>query len=175
MEKTELWEALSSLFETDDGSLPEVVIGNLDKNAVEQIFQYLKSHADPIENDVLVWHAQLGEEVPLNSIEGLIDLLYRGEVPRIRILLKNISVDGVSLPPIGCLILPSEVELDYKMGKEWNPEKVFNFLRLLAIFQSMKLDANIHISDEGEAPFSPEERKAFKEALQKLISEQVEH
>ena len=158
MEPEHLWKELHYLFDTDDGSLPEIWIVNLSKEGVVAIFSYLQNACRAIANGAVFWSLEDQQEKPINSVPNAADLVVQGRAEPFHLLCQGLTYDGVVLPDIGAFVFGNQIALDYRMGKEWDA------LKLRALFGILKeaktIDSRARISIEEYA--SPQVRKQFE-------------
>ena len=76
---TELWSKLHDLFDTDDGSLPDIYILNLSEQGVKDIWAYLRQSAAGYAGDAFFWHTARQEEVPIDDVPNAAELVISGE------------------------------------------------------------------------------------------------
>ena len=60
----ELWDNLHDMFDTNDGSLPEIHLVNLSGDGLANIWTFLIKSASRINEDASFWHKAKGEEDP---------------------------------------------------------------------------------------------------------------
>lgn len=114
----EAWNKLSYLFHTDDGSLPEIHIKELQPH------------------DVMTVKLKLEELA--NEITGH---------PEHHVVLNGINIAGTEIPPLGLFHTESEIILDYRMGPEWNPATLRSLLELLREIRAIAPNARFELEE----------------------------
>jgi hypothetical protein len=127
-----LWTELHDLFDTDDGSLPRVILNYQDRQAVIRAFAYVRAHG----HDATYRGASLclrsGPEArPLDSVQNAAELVLSGEAEPFHFLQRGIVIDGTTLPDLGVSVFDGGVDFDYRMGADWKSPQVVAFFRLL--------------------------------------------
>ena len=149
MEAAHLWQELHYLFDTDDGSLPEIWIMNLSKDGVVAVFSYLQNASNRITSSASFWSIEDQQDKPVNSVPNAADCVIQGRAEAFHCLLEGLAYNGVVIPDIGVFIFDDQVSLDYRMGREWDARK------LKALFDILKelkrIDPGAKVSMENSA------------------------
>lgn len=125
-----LWPAVAPIFAVNDGSLPELSVGGLSGAAVEATFDCLRQLMPaPFPETQYIWLNDA--EVPLATLAHPAAEVTSGAGEAFHCTMPGIEVDGVPVPELGVFVLPTEVEIDYRMGPEWDEATVAALLRLL--------------------------------------------
>lgn len=146
-----LWTELHHLFDTDDGSLPRIVLNYQDRQAVIRAFAYLRA----LGHDVTYRGASLCLRAdpaarPLDSVENAAELVLSGEAEPFHFVQGGIVVDGTTLPDLGVSVFDGGIDFDYRMGAEWRSPQLAAFFRLLHTL------ANLDSKDPKPAPILEE-------------------
>lgn len=158
MEPENLWKELHYLFDTDDGSLPEIWIKNLSHEGVAAIFAFLQRDCGDIANSAVFWSLEDQQEQPINSVPNAADLVVQARAEPFHFVCEGLTYEGVVLPDIGVFVFGDQIALDYKMGKEWDAVKLN---ALFGILKEVKgIDSRAKISIEAYA--LPQVRKQFE-------------
>jgi hypothetical protein len=158
MEPDQLWKELHYLFDTDDGSLPEIWIVNLSKEGVVAIFSYLQNACRAIASGAVFWSLEDQQEKPINSVPNAADLVAQGRAEPFHFLCQALTYEGVVLPDIGVFVFGDQIALDYRMGKEWDAVKLNALFGILK--EVKRIDSGARISIEDYA--LPQVRKQFE-------------
>src|SRR5687768_7482029 len=127
-----LWAELHDLFDTDDGSLPEVRVDFADKQAVIAAFAELRSRGqDAANGGATFWSIAHSEACPLSSVPNAAELVVSGEAEPFHLLLRGIDIGGVRLPDLGVFVFDDEIAIDYHMGPQWGPNEVRGLFQVL--------------------------------------------
>jgi hypothetical protein len=158
MEPEELWKELHYIFDTDDGSLPEIWIMNLSQEGVVAIFAFLQHACGTIANSAVFWSLEDHQEQPINSVPNAADLVVKARAEPFHFVCEGLTYKSVVLPEIGVFVFGDQIALDYKMGKEWDAVKLN---ALFGILKELKrTDSRARISIEDYA--LPKVRKQFE-------------
>ena len=161
----EFWPQLHELFDTDDGSLPEIVVENLPNEQVRTIYQWVRSQCDIYcdSRDPKLWDRVQECDVPIKSLDDPAQLVISGAADPFRHGLTQLSISGVELPQLTVAVSPSEISFDYRMGSEWGPSEVAALFDFLRSIHQMAPDAKISHSHEGDSKRSPSFANAWRE------------
>jgi hypothetical protein len=132
MEAQQLWKELHDLFDTDDGSLPEIQIQNLSSDEVITIFDYLKNACHHLSNNARFWSVEDQESKPINFVPNAAALVTQGRAEPFHVLCHGLSYGGEVIPDLGVFVFDDQISLDYRMGAEWNAA------RLKALFGTLR-------------------------------------
>lgn len=130
------WEKLRPLFDTDDGSLPEVRLTGIGPGGVVGVFGYIRSRA-VLNPDATFWHRSPGREETIAAAPDPAGLVAAGEADAFHVLASGLTIGGTVLPDLGVFVFPDEVALDYRMGTGWGEAEMlalFELLRQLTAF-----------------------------------------
>jgi len=146
----ELWEELHHLFDTDDGSLPEVVFGGLGPGDLEAAFALLRSRADP---DALagqtVWDEQRRADVPMADVPDAVARVADERNPSFHVVFRALRSEGVALPALGVFVDPDSLALDYRMGSDWDERTLAAFVRLVGDILAVAPHATVAAVPDG--------------------------
>jgi hypothetical protein len=143
-----LWTRVSACFNTDDGSLPDILIENLEASEVKGVYGMIRRLSRlPAEPRSLLWSTRLGAEVPIESLPDAAEWVVTGEAEPFHHCVQDLSLEGVVLPEIGVFVLPQALNLDYRMGPEWDSIKVAGLFQLLERVRALAPSARIGPSE----------------------------
>lgn len=157
----QLWNQLHDMFDTDDGTLPDIYIDNVSPQGVESMWAYLKASAGSYASDASVWHKAKNQEIPISSVINAAKLVVTGEAEVFHIVLHGIIFNNVRIPDLGVFVFPDAIHLDYRMGPEWGPNELQAFFGLLRSLYA--IDENAVISLPGD--YNSEWQRRFREAM----------
>ena len=157
----ELWNNLHDMFDTDDGSLPDIYVLNLSAQGVENMWAYLRQSAAGLASDASFWHIADGRSIPVDAVPNAAGLVVSGEAESFHAVLRGISFDGVVIPDLGVFVFPEAVYLDYRMGADWGPAQLSALFELLNQLQLLDREAVVTLPEECTA----EARKRFATAF----------
>ena len=125
MNKTYLWNELHDLFDTDDGSLPEIEIANLNAPQIGAIYSYLLSSGKDVTlGGGMFWDRDLDRDRYINEVENAALLVTKNIADPFHILVGGIEHDETIIPDLGVFIWDDSITLDYRMGSEWGPAEL---------------------------------------------------
>jgi hypothetical protein len=82
--------------------------------------------------------------------------------------ISGVVASGVELPILGVFVWRDAVELDYRMGDEWNPGRVAGFFELLRDCCDLDAGATVAPANSEGPPYS----ERFAEAWRSYVSPQ---
>lgn len=119
MTAAELWDQLHDLFDTNDGSLPDIEINNLSGSEVVAICAYLQSQFELTSNQQYLWSKNKDKDVPFDSAENAVYLVATGEAEQMHLAMRGLISDATTIPNIGIFAYKDSIGLYYRMGPEW--------------------------------------------------------
>ncbi len=155
------WRIARRNFTEDDGSLPGIEFRNLHSNSVRNIVNYFFLHGDLTAEDATLWHNEMQAEVPIKQFDDPAGLVTSGIAAPVHCCVQ-LSVRGTnSIPVLGLFVFQHVVEIDYRMGCEWNPDNVDAFFRLLSHLKQIAPEASVESADCEGLPYPVEFWIAF--------------
>ncbi len=161
----QLWHNLHDMFDTDDGSLPEICIRNLSGTGVKDIWAYLTRLGASLNDGASFWHIAKDEDVPVDAVPNAAELVVSGEAASFHVCLRGIAFDGVVIPELGVFVFADSICLDYRMGPEWGPAQLRALFDLLRQLQSIDKDSVVTLPEEYNAEVRNQFAAAFAEYL----------
>jgi hypothetical protein len=119
MTAAELWDQLHDLFDTNDGSLPDIEINNLSGKEVADVYVYLRSRSRLSSKQQYFWSVTEDKSVSVNSVVNAAELVVTGEASVFHIVVQGLTFGGATIPDLGIFIFTDSIGLDYRMGPEW--------------------------------------------------------
>ena len=166
MEAEQLWAELHALFDTDDGSLPEILITKLSKDGVSAIFAYLQRNYHQIANSASFWSIEDQQEKLVASVPNAATLVVQGRAEPFHFICQGLAYDGQAIPDLGVFVFANQINLDYQMGAEWNAMKL---QALFGVLKELKrIDAAARISIEPYA--LPAVRQHFETVWERFLA-----
>jgi hypothetical protein len=124
MTAAELWDQLHDLFDTDDGSLPDIEINNLSGEEVVNIYAYLRAQSELTSNEQYFWSKTENKDVQVDSVANAALLVVSGEAEAFHIVVRGLAFGGAGIPDLGIFVFEDSISLDYRMGPEWGPAEL---------------------------------------------------
>lgn len=162
---SDLWSQLHELFDSDDGSFPDILIKNLSSDQVIKIYSWVREQCDVYCKDggPTFWHREKNCDVFIRCCNNPAQLVIDGRAESFRHGLTVFSIDGVEIPQLTVAVSPIEIGFDYCMGPEWGPKQVSALFKFLWAIQSMVPNAKITHLHEGRSEPSSSFKKAWEE------------
>lgn len=165
-----LYDQIGFLFDTDDGSLPEVRLTGLPIDRTPVVYARIRALATRINEGAYFWERRAELEAPIDSVPNAATLVISGDADAFHFVLQDPRFGEVALPELGVFVFSDEIALDYRMGPEWGAKEVAAIVELLC--QLKRLAPGSHVELEADA--LPEERVRFARAIAEFCSEAVE-
>jgi hypothetical protein len=143
-----LWQMVKDLFETDDGSLPDIFIEGLEANQVIRVIEWLAALAGPLP-PVTVWSRKDETELEMDKLENAAFEVISGNIDPFRVNVGGLAIHGIRLPEMTVFIDKNEIAFDYRMGPSWNEVTVMALFDLLAGIKGIAPNAAIFQAFEG--------------------------
>jgi hypothetical protein len=147
---------LRFLFDTDDGSLPDIRSAGLSPDGVASVFDLIRSRA-ALNPDAAFWHRTLDREEPLDARRNPAGMVVSGEAEPFHVLASGITAGAAVLPDLGVFVFPDEVVLGYRMGPEWGEPELGVLCELLrgltAVAPEARIKLDEHVLPEVERLF----------------------
>ena len=141
-----LWEAVHSCFDTDDGSLPAVVLTNLAEPDVAVVYAELCRRSELVSDEAVFWDVAQQCLRRLDDVPNAAELVASGAAEAFHVVLR--VIDGVVLPDLGVQFASGRVALDYRMGREWGPSEVWAFFSLLKELLGVTAAGRLELDEE---------------------------
>jgi hypothetical protein len=143
----QVWKRLRELFGPDDGSLPEIEIGNLDHKEVQKVFAMLwRRGVDATAGGASYCDCKDEKDYPISCPEEAATLVCSKRAESIHVVLGGIECAGSRIPDLGVFVYPDGIILDYKMGSAWGPRQVEALLVLIC--EIAKIAPNMTVRHE---------------------------
>ncbi len=161
------WDIASINFREDDGSLPSVEFDELKSESVAKLFQFFREHGHCVSESPTVWDIQEEIDVALMSIGDPCAWLRDGRVDSFHCCFGGIAINGTTIPELGLFVLRDSVQIDYRMGPDWNRSNFDAFFRMLAHLKSIAPESKIKSAD----PEGLMDETSFMTALNYYLNE----
>ena len=152
-----LWEKIHTLFDTDDGSLPEVEIKFNTSDAVPKAYDTIRNHSTSFSSkNNYYWSTQKNKEILINFPDNPAEKVTEYIAEPFHVCFTNIkSHSGNQVPDLGVFVFQDSLSIDYKMGSEWNMKALIGFFELLykldGLSNSTQLTLKSNVNDpDGE-------------------------
>lgn len=158
---SQLWEQLHDLFDTDDGSLPDIEINALTSQSVANVYAFLRSRSKPVSVEASFWHIAEERDVNVDDVPNTAQLVTEQIAEVFHVTVEGLTLQNATIPALGIFVFPDSICLDYRMGREWGPQEVEALFDCLRQIQRIAPEAAIVLADAD-----PTQQKISKEALQ---------
>jgi hypothetical protein len=161
MSAGQLWSDIGEFFHTDDGALYDIDLDDLPPLATQHVFNVLASRAESFRGSA--WHKAEARSFDVHDLLNAPELVDEGYVEPCHMLFAGVRVSGEIVPDLGGYFFQRAVELDYRMGTEWNAQVLAAFIDLLDLLVSPF--PGVLPSLQG----SPEANERFQIAMAKYL------
>lgn len=122
-----------SLFDSDDGSLPEVQFDVPNPDSVRDSYLFVQACASRIESRrACYWSRSQNIEVPITIGDDPVAELIAGNAESFHVVFGGVvSPSGYRVPPLGVFVFLNELAIDYRMGKDWDIDSIGGFFEIL--------------------------------------------
>jgi hypothetical protein len=111
-----VWPELRDLFETDDGSLPEIRVDYSNSAATVDGYAELRAWATRVGTDSpQFWPRTRDAACAVDSAPNAAALVVSGEVDAFHIVLGGLQVGGITILDLGVFVFPSRLALDARV------------------------------------------------------------
>jgi hypothetical protein len=166
----EIWNELRDLFDTDDGSLPEIRIDYANPTAAVSGYALLRKRAARVVSEnAYFWSKTNNVECPLDSVPNAAALVVSGEAEPFHVVFGGIQSGGVTIPDLGVFVFQDQLALDYRMGPAWGPKQLGALFELLGELTAFDPHASLSL-EEG---VRPDVASRFQSAWQRWVSRHV--
>ena len=142
MNATDIWLKVRHLFETDDGSLPDIFIENLTDRQVVQIYNKVMEQSE-IEGDPTLWSLEEEKDVPIKSVENPSQKFIEKKVDSFRHVINHLYINDIKIPTLSICVETRGVSF------EWEEKQVSALFDLLSSIKEMAPNAKIFQANEG--------------------------
>jgi len=143
-----LWSELRDLFDTDDGSLPEVRVDYVDSAATVAGYALLRGRATRVVSEnAYLWSKVHSAERPLDSVPNAAALVVSGEAEAFHVVFGGIRSRNVVIPDLGVFVCPDQLALDYRMGPAWGPGELEALFELLGELVALDPRASLSLEE----------------------------
>jgi hypothetical protein len=145
----DLWKNLSHLFESNDGSLPDIHINNITIEDVVKIYSWVLALTTPSANSFL-WSLEEKRDVQISELDNPSMYLLEGRSEPFRHCLELFTFNSVLIPQLSIFIDNSSIQFDYRMGKEWTHKEVNALFEFLCQIKDIVPNARVFQTYEGD-------------------------
>ncbi|MEM9808083.1 MAG: hypothetical protein AAF959_22685 [Cyanobacteria bacterium P01_D01_bin.56] len=131
------WFIAQDNFEDDDGSLPGILISNLDSKAVRTIYDYFCTPGTIETENPTIYVESKKDDIPLEEAGNAAQLVTSGDSHSFHCCFSGIHYASHQLPTLGLFVFTDSVEIDYRMGAHWNRANVNALFAFLAYLQAL--------------------------------------
>ncbi len=153
----DLWKEVRYCFDTDDGSLPGILVTQLSPAGMSAVYAMLRRRSRLVADDPPeFWSRTREQSVKVDAVPDPAALVAAGEAEPFHHCVGGLVAGGVELPVLGVFVWSDAAELDYRMGPEWGAAQAAGFFELL--WDCCALDpAAVVVPAECEGPPYPEQ------------------
>ncbi|MEO1743552.1 MAG: hypothetical protein AAFR99_17290 [Cyanobacteria bacterium J06629_9] len=141
-----LWNELHYLFDTNDGSLPEIHVNYTNAEATVEGYALIRQRASRVVTESpYFWSKIYSKEMPLDSVENAARLVVSEEAECFHVVFGGIRYENFTIPDLRVYVFTDQLALDYRMGDEWGPGELNALFLLLAKLVHLDTEANLSL------------------------------
>lgn len=163
-----LWNNIHDLFDTDDGTFPEICVCNLKGKNVVEGYNYIRKHASMVVGAPRFLNGETNNEMGIDEVEDASLLVANRKAHPFHFMVRDILFEGYRIRELGVFILDNAIALDYEKGPLWGEIEIESLLCL--IIKLMPEQAHLKL----EESVSEDDLKRLNSAIERLKSEQSE-
>lgn len=164
------WSRVRPLFDSEDGEIPEICIGDLEEPQVVQVYSLIRSLGSSLVGSPMIHDMRDRLDKPLDSFENPAELVVLAKIEPFHFLVRGIQFHGNRLPDLGVYVLPKAVALDYQCGPEWREPQVNALFELLRRIRGVVPLANIALREVPDPSYSLRFDAAFRDYCRRNLS-----
>jgi len=108
----DLWNQVRACFDTNDGSLPGIEIGQLSAPGVAAVYTMLRARSRIVGDPPEFWSLSDDAARPIDSVPNAATLVATGQAEAFHHCVDGLVVGGVELPTLGVFVFCDLIELD---------------------------------------------------------------
>lgn len=161
-----LWVRVRGCFETDDGSLPTLDLEDLSAAEHSAVYETIRRQTR-LASDATFWDQQQRRDRKLDEVANAATLVRAEQAAPFHFVVEGATGPAGELPPLGVHIFQDTISIDYRMGSDWNPSRVFGFFTWLSELLSSTRRGTLR----PNATEGPPDRQAFEAAWMQFCSD----
>ena len=143
-----IWTELHDLFDTDDGSLPEIRVSYAKREATVAGYDLLRRRAARVVTEKPYFWSKLHDaEQALDSAPNATALVVAGEAEPFHVVLGGIKARNTAIPDLGVFVFPDQLALDYRMGPAWGSSEIEALFQVLVELTALDPDATVSLEE----------------------------
>ncbi len=161
-----LWNQVHHIFDTDDGSFPEICICGLSAHNICDAYLFIRSIASFVVGSPRILNRDTGCETGLDEVENAAKLVCEQKAPPFHFMLRSLRHEPGTLQELGVFVLDNAIALDYEKGPIWGEREIETLLQIILRIKSGCPGSFVKL----EESVSTEDRRLFNEALDRLAA-----
>lgn len=168
MKVAAVWPPLRDLFAVDDGTLPEIRVTCLSRQAIQAAYSLVRSvgSVDP-DASFCRMNSERGEKII--GVPDAAQLVANGRAHPFHFLMRHIVIGDTELPEIGVFVFPDQLALDYRMGPSWGDPEIAALFELVRRIWILDPSSRVTL-EEGVLP---EVQETFRTAWERYLDGKV--
>ncbi|MBF0499815.1 MAG: hypothetical protein HQM09_06765 [Candidatus Riflebacteria bacterium] len=166
-----LWEALHDMFDTDDGSYPEILISRLNGAEIIKGYSLIREKSKFLVGSPCFTNRHDGREKKIDSVPNAAEVVVSGAAEPFHFLVRHITTDEGIVPELGVFVFDNAIALDYQPGKQWNASALAGFFHLMSSL--VRCGEKAIVTHEESIP--PLARQRFDIAFSRYLREMAVH
>lgn len=147
-----LWQRVHPCFAGSPLAVPpEVEIVRINAAQAAAIFDYLLKHAR-LDGQPEFWYESRKQWVAVTAVPNAAAPVARHQADPFHLVLLDLQVGEVTLPPLGLFVFQDVFNLDYQLGPKWQQPQVAAFFILLQHLARLAPNALIRPSNHARMP-----------------------
>lgn len=163
-----LWNEIHEMFDTDDGTFPEICICNLSAAEVINGYLLIRRHTDFLIGNPSFFNLEAGCEMRIDNVENPAKMVCENTARPFYFMVRNLHFADGCLNELGVFILDNAIALDYQKGPLWGELQIET---LLVLINKLKNDSHAFIKLEDAVSLSDQQR--LESVLKRLKDEEL--
>ena len=158
----DVWAKTKHLFDTDDGSLPNIEFDVRENSTQSRVYSFLTNCAGILESETAYyWSKSKQSEIPISFGDNPADLVPANEAEPFHVVFGEITSPlGNNVPSLGLFVFQEMISLDYRMGQGWDENAVIGLFEILRTISKIVGSNFNHLGNQNDG--GTELNEAFK-------------
>ncbi len=132
------WKDVEEILNTNDGSLPDIELNNLEPDEVIKGYEVIRNCAERISSEApYYWLKNEEKEIIIKFNSNPSELVISDEAEPFHVCFDGIkSPKGKKVPELGVFVFTDSLSVDYRMGKEWNAEAIEGLFEIIEVIHT---------------------------------------
>lgn len=158
-----LWNETHHMFDSDDGSFPEICICGLSADQVSDGYLFIREKAQFTVGTPCFFNCETRREMDLSEAENPARLVCEKKANPFHFMTRNIRYEPGCVHELGIFIFDNAIALDYEKGPIWGEREIETLFQII-----------LKIKGTGTAAFIKLE-KSTKETDRQIFAKALDH